>query len=284
MSPVPTFQVPQYPGTTFRHANASADASDDVRKKLLRGSAMCILAFALTALAGCASTVKNPQDPLEGFNRAMFTFNDKVDQVALKPAAKTYKAVLPEFVQTGIGNFFGNIGDLSTALNNFLQGRGKDGMSDLSRVALNTVFGVVGLLDVATPAWGLPKHDQDFGQTLGRWGVASGPYLVLPLVGPTTTRDAVALPVDLETDLWSYKYPVRWRNTGSVVRIVDKRAYILDSTSLIEEAALDRYEFVRDAYLQRRQSQIYSGREQEPESDKKEPVSPPPDQTAPPAK
>lgn len=216
------------------------------------------IALLTIALSGCASTAKNPQDPLEGFNRAMFSFNDKVDQAALKPAAKAYKAALPEFVQTGVGNFFGNIGDLSTALNNFLQARFKDGMSDLARVTLNTTFGIGGLIDVASEAWRLPKHDQDFGQTLGRWGVSSGPYLVLPLVGPTTTRDALAMPVDLETDLWSYKYPVRWRNTGSVIRIVDKRAYILDSTSLIEEAALDRYEFVRDAYLQRRQSKIYT--------------------------
>ena len=218
------------------------------------------------ALAGCASTTKNPQDPLEGFNRAMFSFNDKVDQVALKPVAKVYKNVLPDFVQTGVGNFFGNIGDLSTALNNLLQARVKDGMSDVARVALNTTFGLGGFIDVATEAWALPKHDQDFGQTLGRWGIASGPYLVLPLIGPTTTRDAAAMPVDLKTDLWGYKYPVRWRNTGSVVRIVDKRAYILDSTSLIEDAALDRYEFVRDAYLQRRQSKIYVPEPKTPDS------------------
>lgn len=217
----------------------------------------CAVLIMMMALAGCATTAKNPKDPLEGFNRAMFNFNDKVDQVALKPIAIVYKNATPNFVQTGVGNFFGNIGDITTAINNFLQARVADGVSDLTRVMINSTFGLAGLIDIASPG-GLPKHDQDFGQTLGRWGVRSGPYLVLPLFGPTTTRDALAMPVDLETDLWTYKYPVRWRNTGSLVRVVDHRAYILDSSTLIEDAALDKYEFVRDAYLQRRQSKIYN--------------------------
>lgn len=217
----------------------------------------CCAILLLVALTGCASTpAKNPQDPYENFNRSAFAFNDKLDQVALKPAATAYKTALPQFVQTGVGNFFGNIGDVSTALNNLLQARFNDGMSDVARVALNTTVGLGGLFDVATPT-GLQKHDQDFGQTLGRWGVPSGPYLVLPFIGPTTTRDALAMPVDLETDPWSYKYPVRWRNVGSVIRVIDHRAYILDSSNLLEDAALDRYEFVRDAYLQRRESKIY---------------------------
>jgi len=243
----------------------------DAKNNYVLRFGMAALAF---ALAGCASAPKNPQDPFEGFNRAMFGFNDKVDQVALKPAAKVYRAALPDFVQTGIGNFFGNLNDVPTALNNFLQWRIKDGMSDVARVLLNSTFGMAGLIDVASEAWGLPKHDQDFGQTLGRWGVGSGPYLVLPLLGPTTTRDTVALPVDLKTDIWSYKDPVRWRNAGSVIRIVDKRAYILDSTSLLEEAALDRYEFVRDAYLQRRESKIYRPESPAPESDTKSDTKP----------
>jgi len=217
----------------------------------------CCLVLVILTLTGCA-TGKNPADPLEGFNRAMFGFNDKVDQMALKPAATAYKTVVPSFVQTGVGNFFGNLGDVTTAMNNFLQARITDGMSDLTRVMINSTFGIAGIFDIATPG-GLPKHDQDFGQTLGRWGAPSGPYLVLPLIGPTTTRDALAMPVDLETDLWTHKYPVRWRNTGSVIRVIDHRAYILDSSTLIEDAALDKYEFVRDAYLQRRQSKIYTG-------------------------
>ena len=216
------------------------------------------LVLLVVLLTGCASTAKNPQDPWEGYNRAMFSVNDKIDQVALKPAATVYKKVLPQFAQDGVGNFFGNIGDVSTALNNFLQARVGDGFSDVGRVLLNSTFGIAGLIDVATPT-GLAKHDQDFGQTLGRWGVKSGPYLVLPLIGPTTTRDGAGMIVDLETDLWSYKYPVRWRNTGSVIRVIDHRAYILDSSTLIEDAALDKYEFVRDAYLQRRESKIFKG-------------------------
>jgi len=218
---------------------------------------LILIVFALT---GCATSTKNPQDPMEDYNRKVFTFNDKVDQVALKPVATVYKKVVPDVMQEGVGNFFGNIGDVSTALNNFLQARPIDGASDLGRVLMNTTVGLAGVFDVATPT-GLPKHDQDFGQTLGRWGIKSGPYVVLPFVGPTTMRDAIAMPVDLETDLWSYKYPVRWRNTGSAIRLIDRRAYILDTSSLLEDAALDRYEFVRDAYLQRRESRIYHGKD-----------------------
>jgi phospholipid-binding lipoprotein MlaA len=216
------------------------------------------LVLCVVALTGCATTTNDPRDPLEGFNRAMFNVNDTVDKAALKPVATVYKKAVPGFVQAGVGNFFGNIGDVSTAMNNFLQARFNDGMSDVGRVMVNSIFGLGGLFDVASPG-GLMKHDQDFGQTLGRWGVQSGPYLVLPLIGPTTTRDGVAMVVDLETDLWSYKYPVRWRNTGSVIRVIDHRAYILDSSTLIEDAALDKYEFVRDAYLQRREAKIYKG-------------------------
>jgi len=238
-----------------RDANGDVASEIGVTVNYLSRYLMVLLVFALT---GCATSTKNPQDPLENYNRAVFGFNDKVDQVAIKPAATVYKKVVPGFMQTGVGNFFGNIGDVSTAMNNLLQARVNDGMSDVARVAVNSVFGLVGLFDVATPS-GLPKHDQDFGQTLGRWGVQSGPYVVLPLIGPTTLRDAVAMPVDFETDLWSYKYPVRWRNTGSAIRLIDRRAYILDSSTLIEDAALDRYEFVRDAYLQRRQGKIFKG-------------------------
>jgi phospholipid-binding lipoprotein MlaA len=214
--------------------------------------------LAMLTLASCATSSKNPQDPLEGMNRKVFSFNDKLDQTVIKPAAKTYKAVLPSIVQTGVSNFFGNIGDVSTALNNVLQGRIHDGMSDVTRVAVNTLFGLAGLVDIATPT-GLPKHNQDFGQTLGRWGVHPGPYVVLPLLGPSTMRDAVATPVDFETNLWNYKDPVRWRNTGTVVQILGRRADALDESQLLDDAALDRYEFVRDSYLQRRESQIYQG-------------------------
>ena len=209
------------------------------------------------ALTGCA-TARNSQDPLEGFNRSMFTFNDAVDKAALKPAAKAYQSILPSFVQIGIGNFFGNLGDVWTAVNNLLQGKGADGMTDVMRVAVNSTLGLGGVLDIASEA-GMRKHREDFGQTLATWGVKPGPYVVLPLLGPSTIRDSVALPLDYTGDPWSYVYPVRWRNTGSVVRIVDQRAAVLDASNLIEEAALDRYEFVRDAYLQRRESRVRDG-------------------------
>lgn len=218
-----------------------------------------IAALALAAtLSGCA-TSNNPNDPLEGFNRAMFSFNDGVDKVALKPVAQAYDTVVPGPVQTGIGNFFGNIGDLWSSINQLLQGRIEQGVSTFMRVAINTTFGLGGVLDVATEAR-LPREKSDFGQTLGKWGVGSGPYLVLPFFGPSTLRDTAGLPIDLYGDLWTYKRPVRWRNVGSVVRVIDRRAQLLDAGSLLEDAALDKYDFVRDAYLQRRQSQINNSR------------------------
>lgn len=220
-----------------------------IRLSFLGGVAACAL------LTGCA-TPANPQDPLEKFNRAVFTFNDTVDRVALKPAATLYKERTPSFVQTGVNNFFGNLTDAWSGVNNLAQAKGRDGMNDLTRFAFNSTFGIFGVLDIATPA-GLRKHNEDLGQTLGYWGVPSGPYLMLPILGPSTVRDTVALPADLWGDPWSHKMPVNWRNVGIGVRAVDQRASILDASNLLEEAALDRYEFIRDGYLQRRASRVY---------------------------
>jgi phospholipid-binding lipoprotein MlaA len=207
-------------------------------------------------LSGCATT--NPKDPFEGFNRVMFNFNDTVDQAAVKPAAQVYSA-LPTFLQTGVGNFFGNLGDVSTAINNFLQGKPADGLSDVMRVAVNSTMGLGGLLDIGTEA-GLPKHKEDFGQTLGKWGVKSGPYIVLPLLGSSTLRDTAALPLDFQADpWWHYTRPVHVRNLGAALRAIDQRAAVLEASNLIEEAALDRYVFVRDAYMQRRESKVRDG-------------------------
>ena len=203
--------------------------------------------------SGCATN--NPKDPLEGYNRAMFSFNETVDNVALKPVATVYREATPSFVQTGVGNFFGNIGDVWIAGNNLMQGKLEEGMSDVARVILNSSFGLLGVLDIASEA-GLPKHNEDFGQTLGKWGVASGPYVVLPILGPSTVRDTVALPADFYADPWGYKMPVDVRNIGYGLRIVDRRAASLDIGKLVEEAALDKYEFVRDAYLQRRENLV----------------------------
>ncbi len=226
---------------------------------------ICSLAL-VAALSSCATTGTpctggisanscNPQDPLEGFNNAIFSFNDTLDKVALQPLATAYRSWLPNFVQTGIHNFFGNLGDVWSSVNGFLQGNVEAGITNVMRVAINSTFGLGGVLDVSSEA-GLQKNSRDFGQTLGKWGVGAGPYLVLPLFGPSNIRDTAALPVDFYGDLWSDKYLVRWRNAGSVVRLIDQRANLLDAGDLLEDAALDKYAFVRDAYTQRRQSQI----------------------------
>ena len=215
------------------------------------------LALALGAavlLSGCATTA-NPKDPFEKFNRAMFSFNDTVDRVALKPAASAYKNATPGFVQTGVNNFFGNLTDLWSSLNNFAQLKGQDGMNDFMRFAVNSTLGFAGVLDIATPA-GLRKHNEDLGQTLGYWGVPSGPYLMLPLLGPSTIRDTAALPGDWWGDPWTHVNDIPWRNGGIVLRAVDQRASVLDASNLLEDAALDRYEFIRDGYMQRRASKV----------------------------
>jgi phospholipid-binding lipoprotein MlaA len=234
-----------------------------MRTASLRRAVMATVAAtaAAAALSGCATgPARNPADPFEPFNRSMFTFNDKVDQYALKPAATVYKNAVPSFVQTGVYNFFGNLGDVWTAMNNLLQGKGADGVSDIMRVAVNSTMGLFGVLDIASEA-GLQKHKQDFGATLGVWGIGAGPYVVLPFLGPSTVRDTAALPADYAADPWHYVDPVWVRNSGSALRVIDLRAGVLNASNLIEDAALDRYEFIRDAYLQRRANKIGSARE-----------------------
>jgi phospholipid-binding lipoprotein MlaA len=197
----------------------------------------------------------NPRDPLEGFNRVIFNFNDGLDEYLLKPTAEIYRSVLPSFAQTAIGNFFGNAGDIWTAVNNVMQGNFADGVNDAMRVVFNSTIGLGGVIDIASAA-GMPKHRADFGQTLGRWGVRSGPYVVLPLLGASTLRDTVATPVDFKGDFLFSQTSVSVRNTTTALRFIDKRASVLDAGRLIEEAALDKYVFIRDAYLQRRAGQI----------------------------
>lgn len=226
-------------------------------RTLRRAATGAALAF---ALSGCASTTNNPKDPFEGYNRAVFSFNDKVDSAVLKPTATAYRNAVPGFIQTGINNFFGNLSDVWTAANQFMQGRPAEGVNDVTRVALNTTFGLGGLIDIASMS-GLPKHKEDFGQTLGVWGVSSGPYLILPLLGPSTVRDTVVLPLDRKADPWNYKDPVNVRNIGTAINVIDQRAGLLDASNLLEEAALDRYEFMRDGFLQRRESKLLDGRE-----------------------
>jgi phospholipid-binding lipoprotein MlaA len=218
----------------------------------------CVLALALAA-AGCATTSADPRDPLEGVNRAMFVFNEAVDENALQPAARLYRNVTPSGLRDGVRNFFSNLDDLYIGANNLLQGKVEQAMSDLMRIAVNTTLGFFGVIDWASDM-GLEKHNEDFGQTLGRWGVGDGVYLVLPLLGPSTLRDTAALPVDWEGDPVYWHTPVDERNALTVMRTVARRADLLAASRTLEEAALDRYVFLREAYLQQRRSQIYDGR------------------------
>ena len=219
-------------------------------------------------VTGCATTTgpggvnqpSNPDDPIEGFNRGVFTVNDKLDRAVFKPIAQGYEKVFPEVVRSCISNIFGNIADVPNSLNNFMQGKFRDGSSDICRVGVNSVVGVGGCFDIASK-WGFEKHNEDFGQTLGRWGVPSGPYLVLPLFGPSTFRDGPALLVDTYLDPTHYITFVAPRNSLYGVRLVDKRAQALDTTNFIDNAALDPYVFVRDAFLARRRSLVNDGRE-----------------------
>jgi phospholipid-binding lipoprotein MlaA len=221
---------------------------------------IALMALMLTACASIPpGSTADPRDPFERYNRAMFSFNKTVDDKVIKPVATGYVNVIPELIRSAIGNFFGNIGDVWTAVNNYLQGKPREGTSDVARVVLNSTFGIVGLIDVATPA-GLVQHDEDFGQTLGVWGVKSGPYLILPILGSSTVRDGLARPVDLYADPLNQIDPVRAQNSARLARLVDDRAALLDSTRMVEDAALDPYLFVRDAYLQRRESRVRDGK------------------------
>jgi len=215
--------------------------------------AMC----AAGLLAGCA-TSGNPKDPIEGFNRAMYGVHEGIDTVLLKPVATGYDAVLPDPVQTGVTNFFANIADIPTAVNNLLQGKVAYAFNDLGRVAVNTTVGIVGLFDVAT-GMGLEKHDEDFGQTFGWWGVGEGPFVFLPILGPRTSRDAVGVWLDIYTDPLNYIDDVPVRNSLWALLAVNKRANLLPADKVIEEAALDKYSYIRDAYLQNRRNQVFDG-------------------------
>lgn len=201
-------------------------------------------------LAGGCAIVQKP-DPLEPVNRKVFAFNEGLDKVVLKPTASAYKAVVPTPARTGISNFFSNLAEPWSAVNLMLQGRFKEGMSDLGRFGTNSTVGMLGFVDFASD-WGMPRHGEEFGRTLGAWGVGTGAYLVLPLFGPSDLRDAAALPVDSLGNPLGSVGNVPARNTLTVLKVVDKRATFLDAGRLVDEISLDKYTFVRDAYLQRR--------------------------------
>ncbi|MEO7337486.1 MAG: VacJ family lipoprotein [Caldimonas sp.] len=241
-------------------------------KQLLstRFAALVIVALALT-LGGCASTrnlvndAKGPGgpggrlDPWENWNRKVFAFNEGLDEKVLKPVATLYAKVMPRFARRGVDNFFNNIADAWSAVNNVLQAKPTPAFEDVVRVTTNSVFGLFGVLDVASE-FGLEHHYEDFGQTLGRWGFGAGAYIVWPLLGPSSVRDSIALPADRYLAAPAQLInDGRWQYGITILQIVNTRAKLLGASQVIDDIALDKYSFIRDAYLQRRRSLVFDG-------------------------
>lgn len=220
---------------------------------------MAAAALTVALVQGCATGPNaNPADPLEPFNRSVFSFNEGLDRAILKPVATAYRDITPSPIRTGVTNFFGNITDVWSLVNNVLQLKPKESVETLMRISFNTIFGFAGVLDIATEMR-LEKHKEDFGQTLGYWGVGSGPYVVLPLLGPSSVRDTVGTAVDINSDLVSRTDRVAVRNSLAALRLVNLRANYLSAGDVLDQAALDKYSFTRDLYLQRRQSLVRDG-------------------------
>jgi len=220
---------------------------------------MVLILATMTALVGCASGPdRDPRDPLEDFNRAAYSFNDLLDRALIEPLAQGYNYITPAPVNRGVTNFFNNLRDLRSAVNNLLQFKIGRAFSDVGRVAVNSTIGILGLMDVASNM-NLPRYDEDFGQTLGVWGFGSGPYIVLPVFGPSSGRDAIGVVADWYTDpiLYINDDPTRYALRG--LSIVDTRADLLSASRVLQQAALDPYAFIRDAYLQRRENLVYDG-------------------------
>jgi len=233
----------------------------------LRMGTWALAAAALLVLSGCASGPNaNPRDPLEPFNRKMLAFNEGVDSAVLKPVATGYKNNVPPLIRTGVSNFFGNLGDAWSSVNSVLQFKFQNAAENWMRFNVNTFFGLGGILDIASDL-NIERHREDFGQTLGRWGVPAGPYLMLPLLGPSTLRDTAALPIDRRYDLMQQFDPAGARNGLYALRAVDVRSNLLRVGTVLEEAALDKYSFIRDSHLQRRRAEVYdSGPKSQDES------------------
>ncbi|NQY27101.1 MAG: VacJ family lipoprotein [Piscirickettsiaceae bacterium] len=225
------------------------------------------LLASVVLLSGCATTsTSNVNDPLEGYNRVMYSFNDTLDKVILKPAAIAYDSVTPDPIQKGVSNFFSNLNDITVIINDLLQLKFGQAFDDTGRFLLNSTVGVAGIFDIAGYA-GHEKHNEDFGQTLAVWGVDSGPYFVLPLFGPRTIRDTVGLVGDVYTNPITYLEDTGARNALFALQVVDSRANLLGTKEVLDEATDDEYIFVRDAYLQRRQNLIYDGNPPEEDFD-----------------
>lgn len=219
---------------------------------------LCLLALG-ALLTGCATGPQaHPADPLEPWNRGVYKFNDALDRTVLKPVATVYQESTPALVRKGVGNFFANLEDAWTMVNSALQLKGQAAAESFTRFWVNTLMGLGGVLDVASEMQ-IPRHNEDFGQTLGYWGVGAGPYLMLPLLGPSTVRDTAALPAEWRGDLVTRIDDVPTRNSVMAVRVVHKRARLLKQEGLLEGAALDKYTFLRDAYLQHRRNLVYDG-------------------------
>lgn len=222
-----------------------------------------VAALLLALAGGCAtvppgpSTATNPADPWEAWNRKVFSFNEAVDEAVLKPVARAYRNVVPQLVRTGVSNFFGNIGDVWSTANHLLQGKVGSGMEMGMRVLSNTLIGLGGLLDPATEM-GLARRSEDFGQTLGVWGLPAGPYIVLPLLGPSSLRDTAGLPLDRYAGAPTLFFDVNAYAT-SALQLVNVRAELLATTQLLDDVSLDKYSFIRDGYLSRRLDQVYDG-------------------------
>ena len=234
----------------------------------LRGIGMLATSVFTTLLMGCASgPVNNPRDPWESYNRSMSTINEKLDAAVLKPAATIYKTVTPPLVRTGVHNFFVNLSEPWTAFNALLQLKGEAAVETIMRFSVNTFFGLGGLLDIASEM-GMERQSQDFGQTLGIWGVPSGPYFVLPVYGPSTVRDAAAFSIETRADPLTNQTNLTVKDTLFILRALDLRTSLLRAGNVLEEAALDKYTFSRDIFLQRRDNLVFDGRDP-PEPDTK---------------
>ena len=222
--------------------------------------ALLLVASLLQACASAAGSgaAADPRDPWEGMNRKVYAFNEKVDQAVVRPVAQVYDDVTPSFVRTGVRNFMGNLGDVWTFVNAALQLKGQAAAESFMRVAVNTTLGLYGVLDIATEA-GIEKRKEDLGQTLGYWGVKPGPYVVLPLLGPASLRDTVALPVDWQASPGQYFHDSSSRTGVTLLNATETRAGLLKTTDAVKQAALDPYSFVRDAWLQKRENDVYDG-------------------------
>lgn len=223
----------------------------------LRAARTGFVVVACTGLMACASLGTNPRDPLEPINRKVMDFNEGVDAVILKPSATLYREKVPALVRTGVSNFFGNLGDAWSAVNSLLQFKFQAAADNWTRLQLNTLFGVFGIFDLASDL-NIERHREDFGQTLGHWGVPAGPFVMLPLLGPSTVRDTLALPVDRKGNPITYSSDQdSARSALYVLRAVDVRSNLLRASNVLDGAALDKYSFVRDAHLQRRRAETF---------------------------